>query len=78
MPCEKTDWIQAHQEVQDWIKNSAGVVGGSQVGGFASDQKEPEAGGDPGFQYLLLRGVHAGVPQEESGRNPVSSKSVKP
>ena len=78
MPDEETHRVQAHQEVQDWIKNSAGVVGGSEICRFASDQEEPEAGGDPGFQYLLLRGVHARVPQEESGRNPVASKSVKP
>src|SRR5438128_11088486 len=44
MPCEKTDRVQAHQEVQDWIQNSAGVIGGSQIGGFAGDQEEPEAG----------------------------------
>ena len=78
MPDEETDRVQAHQEVQDWIKNSAGVVGGSQIGGFASDQEQPEAGGDPGLQYLLLRRVHARVPQKESGCDPVSSKSVKP
>jgi hypothetical protein len=78
MPSKKADWVQAHQEMQNRIENSAGVVGGSQIGGFASDQEEPEAGGDPGLQYLLLGGVHAGVPQEESGRNPVASKSVKP
>ncbi len=78
MPCKKADRIQAHQEMQDWIQNSAGVIAGSQIGGFAGDQEEPEAGGDPGLQYLLLRGVHAGVPQKESGCNPVSSKSVKP
>ena len=77
MPCEKTDWIQAHQEMQNGIKNSAGVVGGSQIGGFASDQEEPQAGGNPGLQYLLLRGVHAGAPKKESGRNLVTSKSVK-
>jgi hypothetical protein len=77
MPCKKADWIQAHQEMQNRIENSAGVVGGSEICRFASDQEEPEAGGNPGLQYLLLRGVHAGVPQEESGRNPVASKSVK-
>jgi len=78
MPCEKTDWIQAHQEMQNRIKNSAGVVGGSQIGGFASDQEEPQAGGNPGFQYLLLRGVHAGAPKKESGCDPAPSKSLKP
>ena len=78
MPDEETDRVQAHQEVQDWIKNSAGVVGGSQIGGFASDQEQPEAGGDPGLQYLLLRRVHACVPQKEAGCDPVSLKSVKP
>src|SRR5438552_15508802 len=62
MPCEKTDRVQAHQEVEDWIQNSAGVIGGSQIGGFAGDQEEPEAGGDPGLQYLRMRGVQAGVP----------------
>src|SRR5437899_6510522 len=78
MPDEETDRVQAHQEMQNRIKNSAGVIGGSQIGGFASDQEQPEAGGDPGLQYLLLRRVHARVPQKESGCDPVSSKSVKP
>ena len=78
MPGEKTDRVQAHQEMQNRIKNSAGVVGGSQLRGFANNQPEPKAGGDPGLQYLLLRGVHAEVPQEESGCNPLGSQSVKP
>src|SRR5437762_11373840 len=78
MPCEKTDRVQAHQEVQDWIQNSAGVIGGSQIGGFAGDQEEPEAGGDPGLQYLLLRGVHAGVPTSGAWREPAPLKTKEP
>src|SRR5690242_7912605 len=78
MPCEKAERVQAHQEMQNWIKNSAGVVGGSQISGFGSNQEEPEAGGDPRLEYLLLCGVHAGVPKKESGCDPVASKSLKP
>src|SRR5207249_9297222 len=79
MPCEKTDRVQAHQEVQDWIQNSAGVVGGSQIGGFAGDQEQPETGGDPGLQYLLLCGVQAGEPgMEYCSDPPLLSERVNP
>ena len=64
--------------MQDWIQNSAGVIGGSQIGGFAGDQEEPEAGGDPGLQYLLLRGVHAGVPTSGAWREPAPLKTKEP
>lgn len=78
MPDQKSGRVQTHQEMQNRIENSACVIGGRQIGGFTGDQEEPEAGGDPGLQYLLFPGIHAAAPQKESGRNPVVSKSVKP
>jgi len=79
MPDQKSGRVHAHQEMQNRIKKSAGVVGGSQIGGFAGDQEQPETGGDPGLQYLLLCGVQAGEPgMEYCSDPPLLSERVNP
>jgi hypothetical protein len=55
--------VQAEQEMQDGVENPAGVVGGEQGAGFNSNDDQPEGGGDPCFQNIVLCGTQAGKPR---------------
>ena len=57
--------IHAEEEMQNGVKNAAGVVGGEQRCGFNRDDDEPQDRGDPGLENAVAIGVQAGdVPEE--------------
>jgi hypothetical protein len=57
VPVSKVRPVQAEEEMQQRIKNPAGVVGREHGRGFDRNDDQPENSGDPRFQNLMSIGA---------------------
>jgi len=59
VPVFKSLPVHAEEKMQQWIKNSAGVMGREQSTGLNGNDNEPQNRGDPRLQYMMRVAVQA-------------------